>query len=64
MRASSAITVSLSASARRESTSAGISTGRRAPTSLRQTILTEDRPGEVLRLIGAALGEAPLRRAA
>jgi nifR3 family TIM-barrel protein len=35
-----------------------------APVSLRRTILTEDRPNEVLRLIGAALGEAPLRRAA
>ena len=36
----------------------------RAPAALRQAILVEDRPSEVLRLIGAALGETSLRRAA
>jgi nifR3 family TIM-barrel protein len=35
-----------------------------APLPLRQTILTERRPQEVLRLIGAALSDVPLRGAA
>ena len=35
-----------------------------APLSLRQAILTEPQPREVLRLVGAALADIPLRRAA
>jgi nifR3 family TIM-barrel protein len=35
-----------------------------APSALRQAILTADRPAEVLRLVRAALGDAPERRAA
>jgi tRNA-dihydrouridine synthase len=38
--------------------------GARAPMSLRQAILTEPQPRAVLRLIGSALADVPLPRAA
>ena len=48
----------------RGSTSAGTWSGADAPLALRQAVLTESRPRRCSRLIGAALSDVPLRRAA